>query len=182
MYSRLSAIRWREAVPTASSACAAIALFLITCSSADATLGTVQVYAASRWMGVIALVVSVFIEGEVLGRWLHPGRGGESLRDKAFRAVIAANAVCFLLGYVLNATAPEDLGGYLGTQGVLIRHLPAFISWWCIFSVPIEAPIVLLMLRRDTPHRIRLITGIIIANVASSVSIAFGILAFGLWY
>jgi hypothetical protein len=178
----LPATRLRGAGPIAPSAFAAIALFVTTCSNADATIGTVQVYAASRWMGLVAIVVSVFIEGEVLGRWLHPGRGGEFLRDKAFRAVIAANAACFLLGYMLNAMAPADLGEYLGTQGVLIRHLPAFISWWCIFSVPVEAPIVLLMLRRDTPHRIRLLTGIIIANVASSISIAGGILAFGLWY
>jgi hypothetical protein len=182
VHPRQPATRLRAAVPIARTAFAAIVLFVITYSSAEATIGTAQVYAASRWMGLVAIVVSVFIEGEVLGRWLHPGRGGEALRDKAFRAVIAANAASFLVGYVLNAMAPGDLGGYLGTQGVLIRHLPAFISWWCVFSVPIEAPIVLLMLRRDTPHRIRLITGTIVANVASSISIAAGLLAFWLWY
>ena len=48
-------------------------LLLVLCSSAEANIGIVQIYRASHWMGVVALVVAVLVEGETLGRWLHPG-------------------------------------------------------------------------------------------------------------
>jgi hypothetical protein len=157
-------------------------LWLVFCPVAEANIGIVQVYRASHWMGVVALAVAVLVEGETLGRWLHPGRGGASVRDRAFWAVAAANLVCVVLGYAFPGVGSSELSSYLGTQGVMGRHLPAFVGLWVIFSALIEAPVAVLVLRRHSPSLLRIVSGVIVANVLSSLCLAAGVLAFRLWY
>lgn len=160
-----------------------IALLLwVLCSSAEANIGIVQVYRASHWMGVVALVMAVLVEGETLGRWLHPGPGGSSVRDRAFWVATAANLACVVLGYVLPSVGSNELSAYLGTQGVMSRHLLAFVGLWVIFSVLVEGPLAVLLLRRHSPSILRIVSGVIVANVLSSICLAAGVLAFRLWY
>jgi len=160
----------------------AIALLLLICSSAEANIGIVQIYRASHWMGVVALVLAVLVEGETLGRWLHAGRGGAAIRDRAFWAATTANFACIVLGYVFPSVGSNELSSYLGTQGVMGRHLLAFIGLWVIFSVLVEAPVAMLLLRRHSPSLQRIISGVIVANVLSSICLAAGVLAFRMWY
>jgi hypothetical protein len=133
-------------------------------------------------MGVVALVVAVLVEGETLGRWLHPGAGGRSVRDRAFWVATAANLACVVLGYVFPGVGSNELSSYLGTQGVMSRHLLAFVGLWVIFSVLVEVPVAVLLLRRQSPSLLRIVSGVIVANVLSSICLAAGVLAFRLWY
>jgi hypothetical protein len=155
---------------------------MAVCSSAQANIGIVQVYRASHWMGVAALATAVLVEGEALGRWLHPGRGGAAVRDRAFWAAAVANLGCIVLGYALPGVGSSELSSYLGTQGVMGRHLLAFMGLWVIYSTLIETPVALLFLRRHSPSLMRIVSGVIIANVLSSICLAAGVLAFRLWY
>src|SRR5262245_259252 len=157
-------------------------LWLAVCSSAHANIGIVQVYRASHWMGVAALATAVLVEGEALGRWLHPGRGGGAVRDRAFWAAAVANLGCIVLGYALPGVGSSELSSYLGTQGVMGRHLLAFMGLWVIYSTLIETPVAVLFLRRHSPSLLRIVSGVIIANVLSSICLAAGVLAFRLWY
>src|SRR5262245_17172567 len=157
-------------------------LWLAVCSSAQANIGIVQVYRASHWMGVAALATAVLVEGEALGRWLHPGRGGAALRDRAFWAAAVANLGCIVLGYAFPGIGSSELSSYLGTQGVMGRHLVAFMGLWVIFSTLIETPVAVFFLRRHSPSLLRIVSGVIIANVLSSICLAAGVLAFRLWY
>ena len=157
-------------------------LILILCPTAEANIGVVQVYRASHWMGVVALVLSVLVEGETLGRWLHAGRGGGTIRDRAFWAATAGNFACIVLGYAFPGVSSSELSSYLGTQGVMGRHLLAFVGLWVIFSVLVEAPVAVLLLRRHSPSLQRIVSGVIVANVLSSILLAAGILAFRVWY
>jgi len=168
--------------PHGPYAAAIVFPWLLGLSTAEANIGIVQVYRASHWMGVAALAVAVLLEGETLGRWLHPGRDGASLRDRAFWAVAAANLVCVVLGYAFPDVGSSELSSYLGTRGVMGRHLPAFVGLWVIFSVLVEAPVAVLVLRRHSPSLLRIISGVIVANVLSSICLAAGVLAFRLWY
>src|SRR4249920_2220524 len=157
-----------------------IALLLsVLCSSAEANIGIVQIYRASHWMGVVALVLAVLVEGEALGRWLHPGPGGSSVRDRAFWVATAANFACVVLGYVFPSVNSNELSSYLGTQGVMGRHLLAFVGLWVVFSVLVEVPIAVLVLRRQS-SLLRIVSGVIVANVLSSICLAAGVLAFRL--
>jgi len=156
-------------------------LLSVLCSSAQANIGIVQIYRASHWMGVVALVLAVLVEGEALGRWLHPRPGGRSVRDRAFWVATAANFACVLLGYVFPSVNSNELSSYLGTQGVMGRHLLAFIGLWVVFSVLVEVPIAVLVLRRHS-SLLRIVSGVIVANVLSSICLAAGVLAFRLWY
>jgi hypothetical protein len=123
-----------------------IALLLsVLCSYAEANIGIVQIYRASHWMGVVALVLAVLVEGQALGRWLHPGPGGSSVRDRAFWVATAANFACVVLGYVFPSVNSNELSSYLGTQGVMGRHLLAFVGLWVVFSVLVEVPIAVLL-------------------------------------
>jgi len=133
-------------------------------------------------MGVAALATAVLVEGEALGRWLHPGRGGGAVRDRAFWAAAVANLGCIVLGYAFPGVGSSELSSYLGTQGVMGRHLVAFMGLWVIFSTLIETPVAVLFLRRHSPSLLRIVSGVIIANVLSSICLAAGILAFRLWY
>lgn len=164
------------------SAVAVALLWMAVCSSAQANIGIVQVYRASHWMGVAALATAVLVEGEALGRWLHPGRGGAAVRDRAFWAAAVANLGCIVLGYALPGVGSSELSSYLGTQGVMGRHLLAFMGLWVIYSTLIETPVALLFLRRHSPSLMRIVSGVIIANVLSSICLAAGVLAFRLWY
>jgi hypothetical protein len=157
-------------------------LWLAICPPAEANIGIVQVYRASHWMGVVALVVAVLVEGETLGRWLHSGHGGARVRDRVFWAVVAANLLCVVLGYAFPEVGSSELSSYLGTQGVMGRHLLAFVGLWVIFSALIEAPVAVLALRRYSPSVLRIVSGVIVANVLSSLCLAVGVLAFRLWY
>jgi len=157
-------------------------LWLAVCSSAQANIGIVQVYRASHWMGVAALATAVLVEGEALGRWLHPGRGGSSVRDRAFWTAAVANLGCIVLGYAFPGVGSSELSSYLGTQGVMGRHLLAFMGLWVIFSTLIETPVAVVFLRRHSPSLLRIVSGVIIANVLSSICLAAGVLAFRLWY
>jgi hypothetical protein len=157
-------------------------LWLALCSVAEANIGIVQIYRASHWMGVVALVLAVLVEGETLGRWLHSGRGGSAVRDRAFWAATAANFACIALGYVFPSVGSNELSAYLGTQGVMGRHLLAFVGLWVIFSVLVEAPVAVLVLRRHSPSLQRIVSGVIVANVLSSIGLAAGVLAFRMWY
>ena len=161
---------------------AIVVLLSVLCSPAEANIGIVQIYRASHWMGVVALVLAVLVEGEALGRWLHPGPGGSSVRDRAFWVAAAANLACVVLGYVLPSVGSNELSAYLGTQGVMSRHLLAFVGLWVIFSVLVEAPVAVLVLRRHSPSILRIVSGVIVANVLSSICLAAGVLAFRLWY
>jgi hypothetical protein len=161
----------------------AIALLLLAlCPAAEANIGIVQIYRASHWMGVVALVLAVLIEGEALGRWLHSGRGGAAVRDRAFWAATAANFACIVLGYAFPGVGSNELSSYLGTQGVMSRHLFAFVGLWVIFSVLVEGPVAVLLLRRHSPSLQRIVSGVIVANVLSSICLAVGVLAFRMWY
>jgi len=157
-------------------------LLSVLCSSAEANIGIVQVYRASHWLGVVAFVVAVLVEGEALGRWLHRGPGGSSVRDRAFWVAAAANFACIVLSYVFPSVGSSDLNAYLGTQGVMGRHLLAFVGLWVIFSVLVEVPVAVLVLRRHSPSILRIVSGVIVANVLSSICLAAGVLAFRLWY
>lgn len=175
--------RWRAGTQHRLLAGAAIAvLWLAVCSSAQANIGIVQAYRASHWMGVAALAAAVLVEGETLGRWLHPGRGGAAVRDRAFWAAAVANLACIVLGYAFPGVGSSELSSYLGTQGVMGRHLIAFMGLWVIFSTLIETPVAVLFLRRHSPSLLRIVSGVIIANALSSICLAAGILAFRLWY
>jgi hypothetical protein len=159
-------------------------VFLLTvlCTTAEANVGIVQIYRTSPWMGVVALVLAVLVEGEALGRWLHPAAGGSSVRDRAFWAATASNFACVVLGYLLPGVGSNELSSYLGTQGVMSRHLLGFIGLWVIFSVVVGAPIAVLLLRRHSISILRIVSGVIVANVLSSIVLAAGVLAFRLWY
>jgi uncharacterized membrane protein YhaH (DUF805 family) len=157
-------------------------LLLVLCFPAEANIGIVQIYRASHWMGVVALVLAVLVEGEALGRWLHPGPGGSSVRDRAFWVATAANFACVVLGYVFPSVNSNELSSYLGTQGVMGRHLLAFVGLWVVFSVLVEVPIAVLVLRRHSSSLLRIVSGVIVANVLSSICLAAGVLAFRLWY
>jgi len=157
-------------------------LWLAVCSSAEANIGIVQVYRASHWMGVAALATAVLVEGEALGRWLHAGRGGAIVRDRAYWSAAVANLGCIVLGYVFPGVGSSELSSYLGTQGVMGRHLVAFMGLWVIFSTLIETPVAVLFLRRHSPSLLRIVSGVIVANVLSSICLAAGVLAFRLWY
>ena len=87
-----------------------------------------------------------------------------------------------MLGYVFPGVGSNELSSYLGTQGVMGRHLPAFVGLWVIFSALIEAPVAMLILRRHSPSLLRIVSGVIVANVLSSICLAAGVLAFRLWY
>ena len=157
-------------------------LLVVLCPVAEANIGIVQIYRASHWMGVVALVLAVLIEGETLGRWLHSGRGGAAVRDRAFWVATAANFACIVLGYAFPSVGSNELSSYLGTQGVMGRHLLAFVGLWVIFSVLVEVPVAVLMLRRHSPSLQRIVSGVIVANVLSSICLAAGVLAFRMWY
>jgi len=159
-----------------------VLLLSVLCATAEANVGIVQIYRTSPWMGVVALVLAVLVEGEALGRWLHPGSGGSSVRDRAFWAATASNFACVALGYLLPGVGSSALSSYLGTQGVMSRHLLGFIGLWVIFSVVVGAPIAVLILRRHSISILRIVTGVIVANVLSSIVLAAGVLAFRLWY
>lgn len=152
------------------------------CSSAQANIGIVQVYRSSHWMGVAALATAVLVEGEALGRWLHPGRGGAAVRDRAFWAAAVANLGCIVLGYAFPGVGSSELSSYLGTQGVMGRHLVAFMGLWLVFSTLIETPVAVVLLKRHSPSLQRIVSGVIIANALSSICLAAGILTFRLWY
>src|SRR5271169_1608143 len=163
------------------SALAVAFLLLFLCCIAEANIGIVQVYRASHWMGVAALVLVVLVEGETLGRWLHPGHGGGSVRDRAYWTATTANFACVVLGYVFPGVDSSELSSYLGTQGVMGRHLLGFVGLWVIFSVLVEIPVALVMLRRRS-SLLRIVSGVIVANVLSSICLAAGVLAFRMWY
>jgi uncharacterized membrane protein YhaH (DUF805 family) len=156
-------------------------LLLLFCRVGEANIGIVQVYRASHWMGVAALVSVVLIEGETLGRWLHPGRGGGSVRDRAYWTAAIANFACVVLGYAFPGVGSSELSSYLGTQGVMGRHLLGFVGLWVIFSVLVEIPVAAIVLRRHS-SLLRIVSGVIVANVLSSICLAAGVLAFRLWY
>ena len=67
-------------------------------------------------------------------------------------------------------------------KGVMSRHLLAFVGLWVIFSVLVEVPMAVLLLRRHSPSLLRIVSGVIVANVLSSICLAAGVLAFRLWY
>jgi len=161
----------------------AVALLLgLVCPGAEANIGIVQIYRASHWMGVVALVLAVLVEGEALGRWLDSGHGKVGIRDRAFWAAAGANFACIVLGCAFPSVGSNELSSYLGTQGVMGRHLLAFVGLWVIFSVLVEAPVAVLMLKRHAPSLQRIVSGIIVANVLSSICLAAGVLAFRTWY
>jgi len=163
------------------SALAIAWLMLLLCRVAEANIGIVQVYRASHWMGVAALVLVVLVEGETLGRWLQPGRGRGSVRDRAYWTAAIANFACVVLGYALPGIGSSELSSFLGTQGVMGRHLLGFVGLWVIFSVLVEIPVAAMVLRRHSSLP-RIVSGVIVANVLSSICLAAGVLAFRMWY
>jgi hypothetical protein len=157
-------------------------LLLLAAASADANVGVVQIYYASHWMGLIGIVVSVFVEGLLLGWYLHPRRGGQSVRDRAFVSMVLANALSLLVVFAFPHVDASDLPAYLGSQGIMRTNLWAFIAAWTVFSAVLESPIAAFMMWRTHCSPVSVVSGVILANALSSVCLAAGILAFRLWY
>jgi hypothetical protein len=86
-----------------------------------------------------------------------------------------------VLGYAFPGVGSSELSSYLGTQGVMGRHLLGFVGLWVIFSVLVEIPVAAIVLRRHS-SLLRIVSGVIVANVLSSICLAAGVLAFRLWY
>jgi len=174
-----SAFRWSDAVKTRIS----LLIFLsCVCSCASANIGVIQIYRTAPWLGIVGLVVAILVEGATLGKILEWRSADRSIRDRSLLVMLAGNLVCFLLGFAFPNLTSADLTSYLGTHGALGTHLVGFVILWVGVSTLVKAPMALLMLSGRYTSAILVVAGVMAATVASSLVLAAGTVALGLWY
>jgi hypothetical protein len=175
----VSAFRWSCAVKRPVQL---LLYWSCACSCASANIGVIQIYRTAPWLGIVSLVVAILIEGATLGKILEWRSADRSIRDRSLLVMLAGNLVCFLLGFAFPNLTSADLTSYLGTHGALGTHLVGFVILWIGVSTLVKAPIALLMLNGRYASPIWIMAGVMAATVASSLVLAAGTVALGLWY
>ena len=150
--------------------------------NARANIGVIQIYRTAPWLGIVALVVAITVEGVVLGRILQLRSPDESIGDRALLTMLVSNLVCFFLGFTFPNLTSADLTSYLGTRGALGTHLTGFVILWVAFSTLVKAPIALLSLKGRYASPVWIVVGVMAATIASSLVLIAGILTFRIWY
>ena len=150
--------------------------------NARANIGVIQIYRTAPWLGIVALVVAITVEGVVLGKILQLRSPDESIGDRALLTMLVSNLVCFFLGFTFPNLTSADLTSYLGTRGALGTHLTGFVILWVAFSTLVKAPIALLLLKGGYASPVWTVVGVMAATIASSLVLMAGILTLRIWY